>query len=191
MGLSILPAMRRSTSGAWVVLLGLVSACGGGGGNGDGYGAGFLPSGVPDCPSTSLSFVISSGTLRTFEDPNAVPLIARVRVGEEVGLFLYPRVGGHCNSAFGPVQAWASTNRAVADVVPLSPGSSSATLTGLSSGEAVISATVLYPQEPPQTSLPARLMYYCCKPSDDPFPCPAAPPACRYAPIDRVRVVPP
>ena len=170
--------------------LALVAACHGGGPAGGGNDGGLLPSGIPDCPSSAIAFVISSGTLKAFEDPNTTPLIARVRLGEVVDLFTYPRVSaGGCNSAFGPVQSWVSSNTAVADVAPLSPGSEFATMTGLGVGDATISADVLYPWQPPagtsKTLFRAHLMYYCCPPAT----CPAAPPICTYTPIGRVRVV--
>jgi hypothetical protein len=155
-------------------------------------GGGFLPSRTPTCPG--ISFIIS-GTLRTFEDPNVTPLIARVRVGESIDLFIHPSLGSAfgCNSAFGPVQAWTSTDNAVASVAPLSPGSGNAELTGLSQGDSIIFADLLYPLQPTsgtsKTLLRASTVYYCC-PVAGLVTCPSAPPICAEAPIDRVRVIP-
>ena len=153
---------------------------------------GLLPSGVPDCSPATIRFVISSGTLRRFEDPSADRLIALVHVGESVGLFITPSAGTArgCNHAFGPAQDWTSTDNTVASVVPSEPGSEFAALTGLSPGETVISARVIFPlQQPPGPGgrlYPVSLVYYCCGLAT----CPAAPRTCMETPIDRVRVVP-
>ena len=181
---------------AWVLvarigLALLMTGCGGGTGPTRPIGT-LLPGGVADCSTSTISFAISSGMVRTFDDPNAPLLIARLRVGERVDVFVEPSVGTAvgCNSAFGPVQSWISTNAAVASVVPLSPGSESATLTGLGAGETVVLAEVLFPLQPRpgqvKSLFRAPLTYYCCgHPS-----CPAAPPTCTERLIERVRVVP-
>jgi hypothetical protein len=150
---------------------------------------GLLPSGIPNCRPSAISFAISSGGLRAFEDPTAHPLVARIPVGAVIGLFINPRTGGGCNAAYGPVRSWTSTDPSVADVVPTDEGSDFATLTARRPGATTISADVIYPlQQPPGPGgalYRATHMYYCCPPAN----CPAAPPMCTYIPIEKVRVV--
>lgn len=106
-------------------------------------------------------------------DPTAVPLVAKVHVGERVELWI--NVMGHYCGSGNPAAEWIST---APQVVAVEGRGDFATLVGVSEGLAVVFAT--------KYGAPADLSYYCCPPCSSAEP----PPSCQYIPISGIRVVP-
>jgi hypothetical protein len=128
--------------------------------------------------------VITGDRLLNVESTTAVPLVARIRVGETVTLWVSPVTTRGCDASYAN-GSWASTDPSVADVVPLDQSGRSARLTGRRPGDTVVSGEVVYaPLAGMPTRHQAQLMYYCCGSS-----CPISPPACAHVPIERLRVV--
>jgi hypothetical protein len=105
-------------------------------------------------------------------DPTALPLVAKVHVGEAVHLWI--TADHYCGSGDRPT-TWVSTRPDVAEV----DGSQDfGELRGKSPGETTVYATTYGSR--------ADLKYYCCGSCSSPAP----PPRCRDIPIAAVRVVP-
>ncbi len=105
-------------------------------------------------------------------DPAAVPLVGKVRVGEEVSLWITVK-GSFCGVP--PSAEWTSTDPQVAVV---SGDGNFGELTGVSQGRTVVYAM--------KHGSRADLYYYCCGSCESPAP----PPRCQDVPIESVQVVP-
>jgi len=127
--------------------------------------------GCQEAPYGSVQWTIS-GFYRQEQlvEPAAVPLVAKVRVDEQVSLWI---VSSFCGSS--PAAEWTST---VPQVATVSGIGDSATLTGVSEGRTVVYAM--------KHGSRADLEYYCCGSCESPTP----PPRCQEVPIESVQVVP-
>lgn len=169
--------MSRALLSCFAVLT--LSACGGG------------PPGSGQCaftPPGTVHWTIGGFyTSARLVDPKAIPLTAKIHVGETLNLLLEIQ-DGYCGSNDPPVLAdWISTNPQVARISRLGDSGSgpvtglseaeTVALTGLSPGDSVVYANVYGSR--------ADLSYYCCPPCMDTSP---APPSCQHVPISFVRV---
>ena len=112
------------------------------------------------------------------DDPAAIPLIGKMRVGQVVELQVEQMSDLDKCIARGPISVtWTSTAPQVASLV--AKDGRTAALTGLAGGDTTVSATV--------DGVRADLQFVCCQPN-----CVSPPPlpACQYVPIAAVRVVP-
>jgi len=153
------------------LLFGVLWGCGFELGGLPGESIGF-PEGCQEPPYGSVHWTIGGFYQQDqLVDPAAVPLVAKVRVGEQVGLWI---TGTFCG--VNPTPEWISTNPRVATVVER--GVDTASLTGFTPGRTVIYAL--------KYGSRADLEYYCCPPCETPTP----PPSCQRVPIESVEVVP-